>query len=54
MFADQLGWFWGQFIGLYGSPMECLGKVIGCVHQPPHFVRPSTLGSGNRCISFSW
>ena len=22
-----LGWFWGVNVGIYGSPMECLGTV---------------------------
>ena len=27
--ADQLGWAMrGQLIGMYGSPMECLGKEL--------------------------
>ena len=25
--ADQLGWVWGVNVGIYGSPMECLGLV---------------------------
>ena len=28
IFADQLGWRQrGQLIGIYGSPMECLGDL---------------------------
>ena len=56
IYADQLGWFWGVNIGIYGSPMECLGTVYITCHSisdqttlqpPPNLPGPMEVDEGD-------
>ena len=40
IYADQLGWCQGVDVGIYGSPMECLGmfffpELFKSLHEKP-------------------
>ena len=40
-----IGVVWGVNVGIYGSPMECLGFVLSSLHGPPFSYRTVRFGS---------